>query len=271
MAKFRAAKASLRARLHRAKMNALNALKSQQVAQLLLLLGVYLITYDDEQTEPKVPRSRKQRIPNKERTRMNWSERVATLTDAEFMRTYRVDKVLFNELLEKIRQPLEIAEPAMARNSEPVSPELKLSMTLRWLAGGSYLDIYQMHGVSYTQFNKSLWMTIDAINDAIIISFPIDDLSALLNLEQGFAAKSNSQSLRGCVGAVDGCLIRIRPPNAKEDSRPKRYYSRFSLFEILVFCQFTTHQTTKLLYCLLTCNFPPVLFLNTGLYVRVCL
>jgi hypothetical protein len=67
----------------------------------------------------------------------------------------------------------------MARNSEPVSPELKLSMTLRWLAGGSYLDIYQMHGVSYTQFNKSLWMTIDAMNDAIIISFPIDDLSAL--------------------------------------------------------------------------------------------
>jgi hypothetical protein len=122
----------------------------------------------------------------------------------------------------------------MARNSEPVSPELKLSMTLRWLAGGSYLDIYQMHGVSYTQFNESLWTTIDAINDAILFHFQFMIL-ALFNLEQGFAAKSDShQSLRGCVGEVDGCLIRIRPPNAKEDASPKRYYSRFSLFEILV-------------------------------------
>ncbi len=154
--KFRAVKASLRARLYRAKMNALNALKSQRVAQLLLLLGVYIITSDEEQTGPKVPRSRKQRIPDKERTRMNWSERVATLTDAEFMRTYRVDKVLFNEILDNIHVCLEVAEPAMARSSAPVSPELKLSMTLRWLAGGSYLDIYQLHGVSYTQFNNSL-------------------------------------------------------------------------------------------------------------------
>jgi hypothetical protein len=67
---------------------------------------------------------------------------------------------------------LEVAEPAMARSSEPVSPELKLSMTLRWLAGGSYLDIYQMHGVSYTQFNNSVWATIDAINNACAISLP---------------------------------------------------------------------------------------------------
>ena len=60
---------------------------------------------------------------------MNWNEGLNVLTDTEFTRTYRVDKVLFAEILEKIRQPLEVAEPSMARNSEPVSPELKLSMT----------------------------------------------------------------------------------------------------------------------------------------------
>jgi hypothetical protein len=198
----------------------------------LLLLGLHLITTEKGQTGSEVPRTRKQTIPNKQRVRMNWNERLNVLTDTEFTRTDRVDKVLFAEILEKIRQPLEVAEPSMACNSEPVSPELKLSMTLRWLAGGSYLDIYQMHGVSYTQFNKSLWTTIDAINNAYAISFPIDDAAALLNIEQRFAAKSNSESMRGCVGAVDICLIRIRPPNSTEDARPERYYSRFDLYNI---------------------------------------
>jgi len=75
-----------------------------------------------------------------------------------------VDLALFNKVLAKIRPFIESKNQNMARGSPAVTPELKLSMALRWLAGGSYLDIYQMHGVSLPEFNKALWETLEAID-----------------------------------------------------------------------------------------------------------
>ena len=46
------------------------------------------------------------------------------------------------------------------------------------------------------------------------IEFPIDDEDALIQIERGFTAKSSSRYMRGCVGAVDGYLVKIRPPNS---------------------------------------------------------
>ena len=89
--------------------------------------------------------------------------RVQALSPNEFRRTYRMDLACFNKILSTIRDDLECKAPESVRGAE-ITPEIKLSMTLRWLAGGSYLDIYQMHGVSYSSFQKALWQTIDAID-----------------------------------------------------------------------------------------------------------
>ena len=61
------------------------------------------------------------------------------------------------------------------------TPELLLlSMTLRYLAGGSYLHVYQMHGVSRTAFYDTMLLVCFAIVEAFPLSFPVDDSAALV-------------------------------------------------------------------------------------------
>jgi hypothetical protein len=53
-----------------------------------------------------------------------------------------------------------------------IMPEIRLAITLRWLAGGSYLDICFAFGISRGTFYKDngvLWGTIGAIDDFLII------------------------------------------------------------------------------------------------------
>jgi len=40
----------------------------------------------------------------------------------------------------------------------------RLSMALRWFAGGDPLDIMQIHGVSFGEVYKSVWDVVDAKN-----------------------------------------------------------------------------------------------------------
>jgi len=62
-----------------------------------------------------------------------------------------------------------------------LAAELKLSVTLRYLAGGSYLDIYQMHGVSRTTFFETISVVCRAITDAYPLQFPINDPEGLVS------------------------------------------------------------------------------------------
>ena len=105
------------------------------------------------------PSNRRRKVP---RIRMDWETRRDSLSDRKFKRRYRISKRAFSQLEGKIypyvaRQLPIAGEPA-------VSSELCLSMTLRWLAGGSFVDIVDMHGVSIKTFYSVLWLTIEAID-----------------------------------------------------------------------------------------------------------
>ena len=54
-----------------------------------------------------------------------------------------------------------------------VSPEAQLPFTIRWLSGGSYLDISDHYGVSKATFYRLVYECIDLIIDAFPISFPL--------------------------------------------------------------------------------------------------
>ena len=76
------------------------------------------------------------RVPNHRRKRVSWDERVASFNSpAEFTRRYRLNKANFDKVLELIRPQIK------PKRSDGISPEIKLACTLRWLAGGSYLDV----------------------------------------------------------------------------------------------------------------------------------
>ena len=114
---------------------------------------------------------------------MVWEDRVASLTADEFKRTYRMPKATFDFVLERIRRRITSKAPKKARRDThgPVPAELLLSMALRFLAGGSYLDIYQMHGVGKSTLYHAIPMVSHAIATEFPLSFPIDDEDALVS------------------------------------------------------------------------------------------
>ena len=117
----------------------------------------------------------------------------------------------------------------LAKKRARISPEVKLAITLCYLAGGSYLDIREMWGIRTATFFKILDEVIPAvaaIRDPDCISLEeileMDDEQKrehLREIGEGFAAQSGGV-FGGCIGCIDGlCLKIIRP--ALGESFPK--------------------------------------------------
>lgn len=77
------------------------------------------------------------RLRYKHRARMDFTlERMDCLTDNEFKDRYKVGKRTFQNTADKLRPVLEPNHaPAIASSGSPVTTELMLSITLRFLAG----------------------------------------------------------------------------------------------------------------------------------------
>ena len=73
---------------------------------------------------------------------------------------YRMDLEAFNALLFKLRQRITSNPKYLRKAVSPVIPEVRLALTLRYLAGGSVQDLWLMYGVSKREVYRSIWMTI---------------------------------------------------------------------------------------------------------------
>ena len=67
-------------------------------------------------------------------------------------RRIRMSKASFYKLLGYIQSYLVVNEVMANMRGGPIIPELCLYCTLRWLAGGSYLDICDITGISQSSF-----------------------------------------------------------------------------------------------------------------------
>jgi len=163
---------------------------------------------------------------------------VNSLDDTIFKRMFRVDRNTFDYILRKI-EPLLSRNEVKAINSsgEVVTARTRLAVSLRWLAGGSYLDICFAWGLGISTFYDSdhgvLWPTLQAIEEVFSMGFPIDDEEKLEELSRGFSEHS-SGILDGCVLALDGLGVNTRCPYKTEVSRPKDYRFRKCGFAIIV-------------------------------------
>jgi hypothetical protein len=102
-------------------------------------------------------------------------------------------KSSFDKLLEYIRSDLEV-DPKMAQlQGGAIIPEVALYCTLRYLAGGSYSDIYFMAGISSAYFYCIVWKTISAINSCtwpflgrcLVVGFNIFFFNGVINFDGG--------------------------------------------------------------------------------------
>ena len=141
---------------------------------------------------------------------------------------YRLHIENFNLLLNDIRHEIttENVEMAIRSSGSEVCAEVRLAATLRYLAGGSVWDIRIIFGLSVYEFYRSVWRVVDAIHNHkdFKVEFPIDDVGKLQELERVFRAKSSHGLIRGCVGAIDGCLI-WQKNHSVAVHNPRRDYS----------------------------------------------
>lgn len=173
------------------------------------------------------------RIGNKQRMRLDWAARMEALTDTEFSTRYRVNKRNFRKLNGLIRKDLK------GKRSDAIIPEVKIACTLRWLAGGQYLDVADIHGVeARSAFYKIVWQTVTAINDCKELNLRlideedpdggiINNIDRLAELAAEFDCKTlgkdgKTSAFAGCFGALDGLAININKPK----NAPSQYYCR---------------------------------------------
>jgi hypothetical protein len=168
----------------------------------------------------------RERGANRARVMMDWEERKASLTTEEFTRRYRLNLPAFEDVCHRITHESGI------HMATDVPVELKLSMTLRFLAGASYLDIVDLHGVAACTFWKYLHLTIDAINLVYTLPLlPILESGQLSQLEAAAEAYDERTAgvMAGCIGAIDGCAIKICRPRGVH---PAQYYCRKGFYSV---------------------------------------
>ena len=98
------------------------------------------------------------------------------LDPSVFKRMFRVDRATFNEILERIEPHMKHRNQVKAANSSgaPIVLMTRLAVMLRWLAGGSYLDLCFAWGVASSTFyhpDGVLWPTLDAMMQHLRLDF----------------------------------------------------------------------------------------------------
>lgn len=118
----------------------------------------------------------------------------------------------FYKLVDLIRVGLEVDDLRSGKDGT-ILPEISVFCTIRWLAGGSYLDIFAITGVSIASFYRVCYKTLRLIIacDELMIKMPTTTEECRV-LADGFRNLSYGEAITNCVGAEDGYLLRINTP-----------------------------------------------------------
>ena len=211
-------------------------LKSRKLQRL-----VKLIEYREYARERRNEQNKKKRKSPRYRTRYSAEERgfvlkkFDKLSDDMFKRMFRMSRESFYKLHDVIEDLIEVDEvKAKCSTGASISTVVKLAITLRHLAGGSWIDIVFAWDISKTTFYETISLVVDAIDRKLKIGFPADNSDGKQSeLHQGFKDHSNHH-MEGCVMAIDGLLVRTRKPFQSEVKNPMAYYNRKGSYGILV-------------------------------------
>lgn len=210
---------------------------------LLTLLNAWLVHQAELEASERYIHRRRQREP---RDRGHALREVRNISDSIFLKMFRMTRRGFVKLLAMIEPYMQDINGEMADRSTDagaISNETKLYVTLRWLAGGSYLDLAFAWGISIASFYAEdgvIWPTIHAIDTALTIGLAMDDHTELNDLAVEFAKYSHGE-LPGCVLAVDGWVARTRKPFVTETTDIMAYRNRHDCWGLVVLAGCDAH------------------------------
>ena len=118
-----------------------------------------------------------------------------------------------------------------------IAGKLKIAVSIRLLAGGSYLDLVPLFGVSsshlYNIFEQFLQWIISTLEFPLVAWLRQGNWTAIQALADAFAEKSDG-IFYGPFGALDGLAVRIRGPSIKVVPDPGNYYCRKGFYALNV-------------------------------------
>jgi DDE superfamily endonuclease len=133
-------------------------------------------------------------------------------------RAYRMEPSSFWKLCQLLRPHL--VKPTLkkcrsgAKNGLIPLPT-KISVALRYFAGGSPYDISVVHGISHTDVFRNVWAVVDAVNKCPELAFRYPkDHEQQQKIADGFKQVSRG-IFNCCSGAIDGILIWLERPSGK--------------------------------------------------------
>jgi len=234
----------------------------QNRASRALLLDFYLKERAKEKHHYRKSKAAKNR---RRRQRKSWKQFQASLNNRQFRRTFRMSRACFQHLCDRIEQNVGDTklkgEEFLSRMKEGrigheklrkmnrahekdtggfISGEIKLALTLRMLAGGSYLDLSLLYEVgctyAYDIFHDVIanWICDDRLVHINCAEY-LNNEERMRNVAREFAVGSGG-ILAGCIGALDGWLVKILKPNKDKDGVDNvgGYWSRKGFFAVNV-------------------------------------
>jgi hypothetical protein len=197
------------------------------------------------------------------RVRKSWAAFSDWLTDRQFRRYFRMSKALFQQLVDEICAAVGAQEfkseqyiqqridenllfPDYSNNIVKahhdstggfVSGEIKLAITLRILGGATYLDCSLFFEVSFNHAHKIFkevidnWIRHPSVGTINGIQYCCDD-EAMSAVALQFAQSSRGV-ITGCIGALDGWLVKIKKPGRRDGvENPQSFYSRKGFYAV---------------------------------------
>ena len=132
---------------------------------------------------------------NRIRNRKHALDEMDNMSDAYFKRMFRMSKRSFQVLLDRLCEEWgdSVCSPESERmgifsSGSSVSAKTRLAITLRFLAGGSYLDICFAFGVALGSFYVDggiLWKTIETLDHILDLGFPFENENELKRISKG--------------------------------------------------------------------------------------
>lgn len=159
--------------------------------------------------------------------RLVWADYCERHTErGTFRIRMRMERQSFDKLLCFLQEDLLVSETYAKKRGGSIVPELCLYCTLRYLAGGSYLDICDIAGISKASFYRVIWKTISIIAKCpeLRIVFPQTRAEVTAAIE-GFASISNGGVIHNCASVIDGYLMRIKVPSKNEAANVRSFFS----------------------------------------------
>lgn len=199
----------------------------------------------------------------KNNDRKDWSHYNERISNRMFYRMYRMHRPCFEHLCAKIEKSVGKQEfkseshiqylrnighatpyssmyhASRGHSGEWIQGELKVAITLRYLAGASYLDLFMAYHVSADHILKIVcdvkrnWFCHKDVCGLDFYRDVLDNPDRLRKIAYEFGEGSGGV-LNGCIGAIDGWLVRIICPTRKEAKNPGKYMSRKGFFALNV-------------------------------------